>query len=372
MNATKSQFNEVMKREGKTITCHGNEIKCFFRKNPEDMSIRDSIILYYPKDAAIDCGNIYQYRNCHYLIMNKETAENDVYCKSHAVRCNGFIRNLTTPMAKTYIYCSGMLNTLAAQDTFLSIIDGNTVFQTEANEESRKAQINDKFNQFGRTWQIQNIYEIDGILHLSCQIVEDLKEVYTLEPLVEFQEEYYIGQTVDLTHKLYVNGISCEDADIRYAYVGNINNNFAWNTSIKGRTKVQLTAISSYKFKITATCDNVTISEYVTFSSISRNTAITATISGADQAYAGLDETYTLSVMQGTSDITSKVSGITWAFVGDSYKSKLTPVADNPAQAVLRPDSSSAVGKTLTIQANVTYNGNTVSATKSVLAKGLF
>lgn len=372
MDATKSQFNETMKREGRTITCHGNEIKCFFRKNPEEMSIRDSIILYYDKNAAIDCGNIYQYRDCNYLIMNKETAENDIYCKSHAVRCNGFIRNLTTEMEKTYIYCSGLLNTLAAQDTFLSIIDGNAVFQTEANEESRKAQINDKFNQFGRSWQIQNIYEIDGILHLSCQIVEDVEEVYMLGHLVEFQEEYYLGATVDLTHKLYINGILCDDAQIRYAYVGNSNNTFSWNTSTKGRTKVVLTAITNYKFKVIATCDNVTISKDIIFKTIERNTAVTATIIGDSEAYAGISTTYNLSVTQGTTDITNKVSDITWAFVGDSYKSKLTPVSDNPAQAVLVADSSSAVGKTLTIKATAIYNGNSISATKEVIAKGLF
>ena len=92
------------------------------------------------------------------------------------------IGDVTRPLAPAIIEAlHKATDEMAAQDTFLSIIDGNTVFQTEANEESRKAQINDKFNQFGRTWQIQNIYEIDGILHLSCQIVEDLKEVYTVE-----------------------------------------------------------------------------------------------------------------------------------------------------------------------------------------------
>lgn len=368
MNATKSQFNETLKREGRTITCHNQEIKCFFRKNPEEMSIRDSVILYYPKDAAIDCGNIYQYRNCHYLIMNKETAENDVYCKSHAVRCNGFIRNLTTPMEKTYIYCSGLLNTLAAQDTFLSIIDGNTVFQTEANEESRKAQINDKFNQFGRTWQIQNIYEIDGILHLSCQIVEDVEEVYTVEFINDVSDNYYVGDIVNITACAKINGIVCTDAQLSYRISGG---NIIWLSNSDNLKTIRLRN-DSITVRIVATLDGNVFEMRHSITVNEIPAAITATISGADQAYAGLDETYTLSVMQGTSDITSKVSGITWAFVGNYYNSKLTPVADNPAQAVLRPDSSSAVGKTLTIQATVTYNGSSVSTTKSVLAKGLF
>lgn len=367
-NPLEGIFVDTLNREGQTITCHDKNIRCFFRRNSDEMSIRDSVILYYVWDSPIDPGNIYQYNNNNYLILNKETEECNIYRKSHAVRCNGSLRNLTRPINKLYIYCPNIVHTLAAGGETLSIIDGNTTFQTEVSKESRKLQINDIFCEYGRTWQIQNLYEIDGILHITAQVTADVDLVYSLAFLEPIDDTAYVGDLIDITSVIRVNDTVCPDAYINYsAYGSGVSYSLVDSSN---RKHVRVKSVGTLTITVTGSCDGQTFQIRKQVKVTTATVELTATIDGADTPYAGISNTYTATILDGTTDVTSNAA-ITWSFDGDYYKSTIVQNADNPAIATIKPDTS-AQGKTITIKLVATYNGAEITTTKTIKPRGMF
>ncbi|MBQ8183965.1 MAG: hypothetical protein IJ025_08735, partial [Clostridia bacterium] len=86
-------FNEVMQREGQTVTAlsSGKTFNAFFRKSNDNLNNRDSMIIFYPVDAPVKAGSLIEYKGNTYLLMNQETGENEVYFKSAIARTMGNI-----------------------------------------------------------------------------------------------------------------------------------------------------------------------------------------------------------------------------------------------------------------------------------------
>ena len=127
MNTLNYIFDETMRREGKraALLFGGEEFTCFFRRNNDNQNTKDTMIMYYRADAPVYTGNLISFDRFSYLVLNKETAENDVYYKSAVIRCNGTINTHSLSAVGLPIFGATVNNAKAEQTTHYSLIDGN-------------------------------------------------------------------------------------------------------------------------------------------------------------------------------------------------------------------------------------------------------
>ena len=179
-NTLTNIFNETLKREGQTVTAltSGKTFNCFFRKSNDNLNNRDSMIIFYPVDAPVKSGSLIEYKGNTYLLMNQETGENEVYFKSAIARTMGNISTHSLSVVNLPFYGININGATAQGDNNLSIIDGNIEVLTEDCKQSRKLAVNDVFNEWGRTWEIKNLFYIDGICHVILEITADATPTY--------------------------------------------------------------------------------------------------------------------------------------------------------------------------------------------------
>lgn len=209
-NPLERLFESTIKREGKTVTAYtsGNEFKAFMRRNDDGNNFEDRITLFYPTTAPVVQGSIVSYGNKLYILVNRETEENDCYYKSSGLACNGMITLNDGMVIGVPCYAYNMNGSLVDENQIISVIDGNMEFITESNSLSRQIKIGNKFNEFGRTFKVNNIYYKDGILHLVTEVTTDEQPVEHLNIIIDGlsdTETYNVGDSVQLTATLYIN-----------------------------------------------------------------------------------------------------------------------------------------------------------------------
>ncbi len=84
-----------------------------------------------------------------------------------------------------------MKDGLAKQIYLMSAISGNMEFITEFNKLSQKIQVNDTFNEFGRTFKVDNMYYKDGILYLVTKVTLDEKLYEKLQIVIDGANRSY-------------------------------------------------------------------------------------------------------------------------------------------------------------------------------------
>lgn len=203
-------FESTIQREGRTVTAYtsGNEFQAFMRRNDDGNNFEDRITLYYPTTAPVVQGSIVAYGNKLYILVNRETEENDCYYKSSGLACNGIITLNNGMVVGVPCYAYNMNGSLVDENQVISVIDGNMEFITESNSLSRQIEIGDKFNEFGRTFKVDNIYYKDGILHLITEVTMNEKPVEHLNIIIDGLSDtgtYNVGDSVQLMATLYIN-----------------------------------------------------------------------------------------------------------------------------------------------------------------------
>lgn len=205
-------FESTMQREGRTVTAYtsGAEFKAFMRRNDDGNNFEDRITLYYPTNSPVVQGSLVSYGNRIYILVNRETEENDCYYKSSGLACNGMITLNNGNVIGVPCYAYNMNGSLIDENQVISVIDGNMEFITESNSLSRQIDINHTFNEFGRTFKVNNIYYKDGILHLVTEVTTDETPTEHLNIIIDGLSDtvtYNVGDTVQLTATLYINNV---------------------------------------------------------------------------------------------------------------------------------------------------------------------
>ena len=156
----KDIFDETMRREKHLASNYysGEKFHCFFRRNNDNLNERDSMVMYYDKNSPVKAGTLIRCRGQIFLLYNQETIENDVYYKSSVIRTNGIINTHSLSVLGLPFYSDTLNNIMQSKGTNISIIDGNAELLTEDCDKSRALRINDKLNEWGRTWQITNLF----------------------------------------------------------------------------------------------------------------------------------------------------------------------------------------------------------------------
>jgi len=208
-------FQATMEREGKTITAYtsGKQFQAFMRHNDDRNNYEDRITLFYSVNAPVMQGNLISYGNRIYILVNRETEENNCYYKSSALACNGMITLNNGHVIGVPCYGSLMKNGLIEQNNVMSIIDGNMEFITESNSLSRQIEIGNTFNEYDRTWKVDNVYYKDGVLHIITEVSANEKPYGELWLKKNKSDSIYstvsdVNSLPTLTYNYRISGIS--------------------------------------------------------------------------------------------------------------------------------------------------------------------
>lgn len=291
-------FEATMEREGRTVTAYtsGSQFQAFMRRNDDGNNYEDRITLFYSVTAPIIQGSLVSYGNKIYILVNRETEENHCYYKSSALACNGMITLNDGTVIGVPCYGSSMKNGLVEQNSVMAMIDGNMEFITESNSLSRNIKIGSTFNEFGRTWKIDNIYYKDGILHIVTEVSANEAPYEKYEIFIDglTQDIYDIGDTIQLSATPYFNNVvttgtftwestntdvATIDGEGLVTFVGNGTTNFKvywveknveemsntvgvgitefFTVSIEGRTSLTMTYRRTYTAKLKDMSGNV-------------------------------------------------------------------------------------------------------------------
>lgn len=288
-------FQATMEREGRTVTAYtsGNQFQAFMRRNDDGNNYEDRITLFYSVNAPIIQGSLVSYGNKIYILVNRETEENHCYYKSSALACNGMITLNDGSIVGIPCYGSSMKDGLVEQNNIISTIDGNMEFITESNSLSRKIKIGNKFNEFGRTWKIDNIYYKDGVLHIIAEVYADEKPVENLSIIIDGLTEsiYNIGDRVQLNATPYINTVVTSGT-------------FTWESSNTDVATIDgeglVTFVGNGTVFFTAYWVEKNIQEITNTVGIGVSELFTITINGRDELNIGFGRTYTAILKDGS------------------------------------------------------------------------
>lgn len=218
----KRMFDEAMKREKKEVAVlsTGEKFNSFFRKNNDTINNRDTMIMYYPIDAPVKMGTLLLFDGNTYLTLNKEGENDDIYYESAIIKTNGTISTHNLSVVGLPFYGDGINNaTPTANSNFINMIDGNIEVMTEDNEQSRKLKVNDKLNEWGRTWEISNLFYVDGICHIILEVVADEKPTFNYSLELSALDIFNVSpeDTASITATAYINNVEVETATIVYS-----------------------------------------------------------------------------------------------------------------------------------------------------------
>ena len=168
-------FHATLDREGRKITAvtSGQTFPAFMRREDDNNTVEDRIKIFYGVDAPVNQGSIIAYGNKNYILVNRETEENDCYYKSFAVACNAVITLNDGLIIGVPAYSADMQRELEWSGQVITIIQGNMEFWCENNAITRQFKVNDEFCEFGRTFKITNVYYKDGIVHLVSEVTRE-------------------------------------------------------------------------------------------------------------------------------------------------------------------------------------------------------
>ena len=334
-------FDATMEREGRNITAYtsGNEFQAFMRRNDDGNNYEDRITLYYYTNAPVVQGSLISYGNKVYILVNRETEENHCYYKSSALACNGMITLNNREVIGIPCYASAMKDGLAESNNMLSLINGTMEFITESNSLSRQIQINDTFNEFGRTYKVNNIYYKDGILHVITEVSTNERPIEHLKIVIDglSKDTYMVGDTAQLCVTLYINNVI-------------INGTVTWES-----TDTNVAAIDSTG-KVTFLSDgSVSFKAYWIEKDISETSDIviagnpdvsyTYKIIGNPELRCGIRRKYTLKITDNGGNEADNVA-FTWNVLADFEVEQIV----NGNQITLCVDDEKVIGKTFVLQ----------------------
>lgn len=185
MNTVKNQLMDSLKREGKTIETYytKEKFRCIFRKNRDNNSTTEHITIYYETTAPVKQGQLLTFLSKEYLVLNKESVENDTYFRSSLLECN-----LKIPVTINYIpyqipcYAYKLSSAKVIEGDVLTTLDGNGEIITEATEPIININISgDKVMRImGRWFKVINAYNLNGIGHIFTEITTAQPDDYKL------------------------------------------------------------------------------------------------------------------------------------------------------------------------------------------------
>ena len=352
-----NMFNKSMEREHQTVIVHytGETFDCFFRKSNDNTNQKDTMIMYYYADAPVNVGTLISFRGKTFLVLNKETTENDIYCKSAIIKTTGKINTHSLSVLDLPVYSESINNANASVTTHIAVIDGNVDLLTEDNEISRQLKVNDLFNEFGRTWKISNLFYVDGICQIVVEVNEDIAPIYNyhleLTSLSTLNVAPEDTDTIQAT--VYINDTEITNATVIY---GSSDTNVA---TIDSEGNISYIADGEVYFTVCWQEQNITErTSTVTVLSTPIDESVTIYVQPLDEICFDFPETLSYYAMRGgvrddSIPVSFKIENINVTNNYNTYLKKIT-ITDNGNHTIeLAVNGSVMMGKKFDL---VAYN----------------
>lgn len=341
-------FESTMEREGKILTTYtgGSEFKAFFRIRNDNENKRDTVVIYYDVNAPVHPGTLVMCGYGIYVTLNRETVENDVYYKSTLLRCNGVYNENSGIVMNVPFYSDIMKSSVSVGNNVISILNGYIEFITEENSLSKQIEINQRFNEFGRTFRVSNQYCIDGILHIVAEVEANQEPTYIYSVVIDGKPTSSLQpeDRVQLNATTYMGSVITTGATLDWI---SSDNSIA---TVDGTGLV--TCISEGTAIITCIWVEQNVSEKVSIMVASDpipTTGYTYSITGNINLRNGFSRTYTLTITDGAgTDITSTQSGYEWNVEADFADQIIRNVTDNRIK--LSVDNEDLIGRSFILQ----------------------
>lgn len=358
MNVLEDMFNEAMKREQKEVSVFrtGEKFNCFFRKSNDTTNSRDTMIMYYRVDAPVKMGTLLSFGGYTYIALNRETAENSVYYKSAIIKTNGLANTHNLSVVGLPFYGDGINNATATSNSnYISMIDGNIEVVTEDNEDSRKLKVNDKLNEWGRTWKISNLFYVDGICRIVMEVDADYTPVFNYTLVLSTLDIFNVSpeDTASILATAYINDVEVENATIVYTSSNNVvaTIDSDGNITYLADGEVYFTAewMEQSITKSTAT---------VTVATAPEDDSVTIFVTPCDEVCYGFEETLTYYACRGglrddTIPVSFKIENLSVTSNYNTWLKKIT-ITDNGNHTIdVYVSGNTMLGKTFDL---VAYN----------------
>lgn len=307
-------FAESLKREGRVVTAYQNNTpyNVLFRVNKDTNQLTDKLTIFYPYDCGIHAGQLLTYGNKHFLTLNQETPENNVYYKSNLIETNAVIQTIVNSTEINMpVYAYDIADGLTEKNNIISMISGNIHIIAEPNSIINSLQLSNEFDTVGRHWKIDNIISKDNVIHLYCEIAAIIQHTYTVT--ITANDTYHRGESAQLTavakqDDTTVNtSLVWTSSDTSLATVnntglvkfladGNVTITAAWTSqNVSGTKAIVITEPDSYSLSIAAN-DSYSTSDTPTLTATAQkdgvtDTTATITWSSSDTSIATIDST---------------------------------------------------------------------------------
>lgn len=181
-----------------TAVTQAQDFMVVFRKNNDGLEDRDTSIIYYEIDAPVEIGTLLQYKGKYYIVLNKETAENDVYYKSAIQQTDGILNLNTGTVTGLRVICMKTTSISSASDGTMILLSGDLELILEDNSDAKRLTIGGTFNEYGGTYKIKNIMSKNGICHLYCERTADEQPTVNYRlVLSDYNKAYQIPSSTD-------------------------------------------------------------------------------------------------------------------------------------------------------------------------------
>lgn len=351
-----SKFDEVMAREGITVSTFigGSGFQAFFRRLSDGLNQRDTMTMFYNADSPVKPGTLLVINGENFLTLNKETIENCVYKKSAVIRCNGEISTDNATVIGLPFYGEGVTSAYPDLNKLLSVIGGKTSIITEDCNLARRIAINDRYNAWGRTWKVQNVFYVGSIATIEVEVQADTEIEYTYGIELKDIEPsgYSVGDSVSLDAYGTINGLI---TDVTFTYtssntdVATIDNNGV--ISFVGVGSVSFT-VAWQKQGITRTTTETTITEEASDS-------VTLEVSAMDSVYVGLFDGECTATIRRNGEEVHDIP-FTAEVVDCDFANKITVTANQDTGKIIAHVASEAfnlANKTFTLLVKVSEYG---------------
>ena len=216
MNTLQKQFSDALKREKKFVTTYytNETVPCLFRKLDDKKNTTNHIEILYDVNSPIKQGQIITYGGKHFITLNQETVENNVYYKSSLIECN-----VTVPLVSNSIiqnipcYAGDLYSTILTNGTVFDLVDGKVDLITESTDFVNNVEF-DSVSQFmGGYYKLKNKANKTGIAYLYFERTQAPKHTYDLE-LISNETTFEIDTTTELNVIAKVDGLIDSTATI--------------------------------------------------------------------------------------------------------------------------------------------------------------
>lgn len=220
MNTIYTQFQQALKREKQYITTYYDNMQypCLYRKVDDYKNTSNHIEIFYDVATPIKQGQLLTHGGKAFIVINKESVENDIYYKSVIKKCNLTIPVIIGGVLKQIpCYSYELSSAYNISNNIIRFVDGKGEIITELIPElSNNIYINTGLRIMGGYFAVVNTYDIDGIVHIMLEKRVSPADTYSFT-LTSDKTSYIAGDTTQLTALAMINYTQDTTATITYS-----------------------------------------------------------------------------------------------------------------------------------------------------------